>query len=317
MDPTLKRGREADALDEDQDDLSTRPAKLVKSSSDIRSFFTSSPPSSNATASVNTRKPKTKNTPAEPITKKTPVKTTAKKASAKSTTTTKKTASVKSDSAQGTGKGMKLLIKQIDSDYARLLKDYVYNPNGWNGVTADNFSSEMAVYTPAITKLGETRSKDAFNLLMYASEHCYGDLEFCFKSSGFGETEEPFKEMDEAMVKIIEKRVDEEGKGETGVVGDLYVADGNGELAAFMEELGGKERLNKSERGKQLKYRRLDFKNGVAKRRELREVARDWIGNALADLVRTRDFIEQYGIGEFYFAHSIAKLEGMKVAGEA
>ncbi|KAE9991278.1 hypothetical protein EG327_000223 [Venturia inaequalis] len=297
MAPTLKRGREADALDEDQDDLSTRPAKLVKSSSDIRSFFTSSPPSSNATALVSTTKPRTKNASAEPITKKTPVKTTAKKASAKSTTTTKKTGS-------------------IDSDYARLLKDYVYNPNGWNGVTADNFSSEMAVYTPAITKLGETRSKDAFNLLMYASEHCYGDLEFCFKSSGFGETEEPFKEMDEAMVKIIEKRVVEEGKGEMGVVGDVYVADGNGELAAFMEELGGKERLNKSERGKQLKYRRLDFKNGVAKRRELREVARDWIGNALADLVRTRDFIEQYGIGEFYFAHSIAKLEGMKV-GEA
>lgn len=208
---------------------------------------------------------------------------------------------------------MKLLMKQIDSDYSKLLKRYVYNPKGWNGVTADDFSSEMATYIPAIAKLSDTRPKDAFNLLMYASEHCYGDLEFCFKSSGFGEPEEPFKEMDGKMVKIIEKRVAEEGKGEMGVVEDVYVSDGEGELSAFREELGGKKNLNKSERGKQIKYRRMDFKNSVAKRHDLREGAKDWIGNALADLVRTRDFIEQYGIGEFYFADSIAKLEGLKV----
>ncbi|TID27345.1 putative glycoside hydrolase family protein [Venturia nashicola] len=119
-------------------------------------------------------------------------------------------------------------MKHIYSDYAKLLKDYIYNPNGYYGVTADNFSSRMALCIPAIAKLSETRPKDAFQVMMYASEHCYGDLDFCYKSSGFGETEEPFKKMDGSMVEIIEKRVAEEGKGELGVVGDVYESDGEG-----------------------------------------------------------------------------------------
>lgn len=99
------------------------------------------------------------------------------------------------------------------------------------------------------------------------------------------------------MVNIIDKRVAEEGKGELGVVDDVYESDGEGEPAAFLADMDEKVRLNKSERGRKLKTQRRDFKDRVQKRAELREGAKDWVSNALADLVRTRDFIDDQGLG--------------------
>jgi len=46
--------------------------------------------------------------------------------------------------------------------------------------------------------------------------------------------------------------------------------------------------------------------------RSWRQKGGDWAGNALNDLVGTRQRIEVYGIGEFFFADSIKKLAELK-----
>jgi len=65
---------------------------------------------------------------------------------------------------------------------------------------------------------------------------------------------------------------------------DIYESDIEGPCALYLEELGSKGRLNKSESNKAQKLRLVDFKNSVRKRRESREQAENWVGNALAVL---------------------------------
>jgi hypothetical protein len=47
--------------------------------------------------------------------------------------------------------------------------------------------------------------------------------------------------------------------------------------------------------------------------RERREKTRDWVGNALAELVEDRDYISDYGL-DGYFVKNIARLEELKAA---
>ena len=184
-----------------------------------------------------------------------------------------------------------------------------------SGVTADDFSKAMAKFLPNVETLLADSPKHAFNLLMDLGYHAYGDLDYCVRSSGYGDTEEPYKEMDEMMLKVIEKRVEArsgEGKEDEEEVAATEANDSSeGELAAYMNELGGK-RPNKSERNKIDKWRRVDFKAKVERARLRRETAKDWELNALRDLVKTREYIGKYGIGEHYFRQSIARLEGFK-----
>jgi hypothetical protein len=158
------------------------------------------------------------------------------------------------------------MVKQVDQDYTKLFKRYVLNPTPFHGITADDIPEEMATYLPAVEDMSTTSPKIAFNLLMCISEHVYGDLESCFKSSGRSDAEEHYKKINFAMAEIISKRVAEEGRWLVGVdTNDIYESDIEGPCALYLKELDSNGRLNKSESNKAQKLRRADFKNSEEK----------------------------------------------------
>jgi hypothetical protein len=173
----------------------------------------------------------------------------------------------------------------------------------------------MAKFIPQVKQLQETSVSDAFNLLMYLGDHAYGDVGWCFKASGFGETDIPFKEMDDCMVELIRLRSEgeeEEGVSSSGFELKLSTDDFGGKGDATKDLLGGKERPNKQERGWLVRARIDDLKAMFVTRRARRETTDDWAGNALNDLAETRRRIEMYGIGEHFSDSSIGHLASWK-----
>lgn len=170
----------------------------------------------------------------------------------------------------------------------------------------------MAKFLPEVKKLQETSLSDAFNLLMYLGDHAYGDIGFCFKASGFGETEKPFQEMDKYMVELIKLRVEQHPVAGEGF--ELKPSDGDfgDEEKVARECFGNKQRPNKQERGWVEKGRKADLKAMFVTRQARRETTEDWAGNALNDLVETRKRIDAYGIGEHFFNKAAGELAGLK-----
>jgi hypothetical protein len=180
--------------------------------------------------------------------------------------------------------------------------------------TADNFAETMAKFLPQVKKLQETSVSNAFNLLMYLGDHAYGDLGFTFKASGFGETDKPFKEMDQCMVELIKLMVEEYPRAVSGEEFELKPSDGDfgDEEKAARECIGDKQRWNKQERGWVERGRKADLKAMFVARQARRETTEDWAGNALNDLVETRKRIERYGIGQHFFHKAAVVLAGWK-----
>lgn len=159
--------------------------------------------------------------------------------------------------------------------------------------------------------------KHAFDLLVYLGEHGHADLDFSVKMCGWGGAADAYEKLDAAMVRVIDARVQAEGtapapspEGE-GEEGEKEEDTSDHELGAFMQLLGEKQ-PNKNERTRINKLRKEQFKRKVETKRLRREKARDWVANALPDLVAKRDYLEKYGIGEKYFTQSIAKLQKLK-----
>ncbi|KAH9909920.1 hypothetical protein F4778DRAFT_713399, partial [Xylariomycetidae sp. FL2044] len=206
-------------------------------------------------------------------------------------------------------------IAIIDKTFNQLHKKYKPNPNGWSGITADNFAGMMQTFLPAVRKLKEDSPMSAFNLVMDIGEHAYGDLEACMKSSGFGDTEEPFQRMDELAVSIIDElRTGAESEvSDQGHAFEIRPSGGDmGKEEKEILELLSPKRPNKQERKELDRARLADLKALFATRRERRLSTDDWAGNALNDLVETRDRIGQYGIGEHFFCNTIKSLASIK-----
>jgi hypothetical protein len=280
---TRKRARDVDLLEDQENRLEQskpKPAKLAKSSDGTPLQATQTKKKSTATKSA-------------------------------------KPANEASKSTKAAEKQYKAALKSVDKKYKEFLKRYKPNPTVFSGVTADDFAKAMARFLPEVETLLATSPKHAFNLLMYLGDHAYGDLEACIKSSGWGDTKEPFKEMDNLMLKVIEKRIEADDiDGVDAIASAADDQDGDsseGELAAFVSLLGGK-RPNKSERNQIDKWRRVDFQNRVEKAQLRRETVTDWVSNALRDLIKTKEEIDDYGIGDHYFQQSIAKLHEIKSA---
>ena len=156
----------------------------------------------------------------------------------------------------------------------------------------------------------------AFLFLLDIADHSYGNLEACMKSSGFGDTDEPFQAMDKCMVELIgllRDDLQEEEGGEFKV--QPATEDVGTEWNEVFKGLGDK-RPNKQERGWLARATVNDMKTLFKKRRERREKileeGGDWVGNALNELSETRTRIEKYGIGEDFFADSIKELAALK-----
>ncbi|KAI1775663.1 hypothetical protein F4818DRAFT_414563 [Hypoxylon cercidicola] len=211
-------------------------------------------------------------------------------------------------------------LKKVDKVFNALVKKYSANPTEWSGVTADTFATSMeAAFLPIVKSLSATSPVIAFNLLMDIGEHAYGDLDASAKASGFGETEEPYKRMDDQMVEIINARREADGTDADGTnvsaakpyaVEPSYSDLGGDESA--LRSLWGKKHPNIQQR-KQLDRARLaDLKAMFNARRERRDAAQDWAGNALNDLVETGGRIGEYGIDTHFFQKSVGLLALIK-----
>ncbi|KAI1324015.1 hypothetical protein F5Y16DRAFT_324576 [Xylariaceae sp. FL0255] len=230
-------------------------------------------------------------------------------------------------------------IKVIDKTFKQLVKQYKPNPNGWYGITADDFSKAMASHATDVKKLINLGSLSlAFNLLMDLGEHAYGDLEACVKAAGFDDTDEPFQEMDKLLIEIITARrkevedqqtseAPEEHTGADATATKKKVAQSKFILKPMNEDLGSEEkslrdfmeighgrrrRPNKQQRGQLNRARLNDLKTLFEVRRQRRATTEDWAGNALNELVETRDRIGAYGIGCHFFTESIGLLATVK-----
>lgn len=243
-------------------------------------------------------------------------KTTSRKAQKPSQPKPKSKPSSKPNASKAATKPYNDALKAIDKRFKTLLKRYKPNPTIWSGVTSDDFAAAMAKFLPTVDKILDSGAAEApklaFNLLMVMGEHSYGDLEACCKSSGWGETDEPFQEIDAKMVEVIGRRLEREGSG-LGNAEEVEVeAEPESELKAIMSLVEGKSRPNKQERGWIEKARRNDLLAGFEWRQQRRQEARDWVGIALEELRETRKEIDRYGIGVHFFTKSIERLEGAK-----
>lgn len=192
----------------------------------------------------------------------------------------------------------------------------------------------MCRFLPKVKTLREESIPAAFNLLLDIGEHAYGDLDACCKAGGFGETKKPYKAMDSLLVDLITARKEEAQPGgdvnddnndddggnadKSGPSGGNFVlepstGDLDGDEKRILDRLAAekKKRPNKQERGWLDRAHRDDLKAMFETRRERREEAEDWAGNALNDLVETEKRISAYGV-EGYFRESIALLASMK-----
>lgn len=289
-----KRARAPDSLEDKENRPKPRAAKRAKQS-DIGAHLSSKPANASNKQATKPKASSEKEVPAE----KTP-----------------KSSKKEADDIKAAQKKYETTIKLVDKTYNSILKQMKPNPKRSGGATSDDFSEAMAELLPRVEGLLARSPKHAFDLLMYLGDHAYGDVEFDFAASGYGDTEKHFHEMDKMLLRVIDRRLEAcRGKcnedGEEATAADADDSSG-GELAVFMKQLGGKQRPNKREAKEIDRLRRLDLKNKLEKARLRREKASDWVSNALHDLVKTRDFVEEYGIGEHYFPQSIAKLEELQ-----
>ncbi|OCK90817.1 uncharacterized protein K441DRAFT_665556 [Cenococcum geophilum 1.58] len=288
---TRKRALDVDTTSGDEH--GAKAAKLGKTS-DIRGFFRSKSSESDE---------------ADPQPKSAKKKTASSNKAAKPT---KKAA----DTTKNSQKQYKAAVTSIDKVSKELARRMKPNP-GMFGVTSDTYAKAMARFLPDVEKLLVDSPEHAFNLLMYIGEKAHADLDYGPKMCGFGDTDEPYKKMDQVMVRVIDKRVEADGGdvAESMEQGHDEGNDSEDELKSYMEELGGK-RPNKSERNRINKLRQKQEAGKIQRAKLRRETTKAWVPNALRDLVVMRDYLDQYGIGKHYFHQSIAKLEEFKSPGQ-
>ncbi|KAI1103916.1 hypothetical protein F4804DRAFT_213079 [Jackrogersella minutella] len=207
-------------------------------------------------------------------------------------------------------------LKKVDKLFNGLVKRYKPNPTSFP-VTADDFAAAMACIIPEVKKLRETSPAAAFNLLLDMGEHSYGDLDGSVKASGYGDTEEPFKKMDDLLLELITARRGADGEVLTKTTDEAYKVEPPHSDIQYSEEREvrrslGKKRPNKQEWGQLDRARLSDLRNLFNLRRDRREAADDWVGNALNDIIETGGRIDQYGIGTHYFHKSIGALAEIK-----
>jgi hypothetical protein len=127
---------------------------------------------------------------------------TTKKATAARTSSTKKAPEGKKATEQLYKRTIDDVIKKVSSLDARVKK---MGPNS-SAVTSDDYARGMCKFIKDIKKLmvmGPDGARCAFNLLLYIGPNAHGDLEAMRSMSGYGGTEEPFADLDEAMLEII------------------------------------------------------------------------------------------------------------------
>jgi hypothetical protein len=186
------------------------------------------------------------------------------------------------------------------------------SPADFGPQTADDVSAAFArQFLPVAKKLMHDSPVLAFNLVLDIGEHAYGDIDYGAKSAGYGDTEEPFRAMDQLLEDIIQARLKQHPavlKAEEPFVISPAANDLGTSLDEFCKLLGPKGIRNKEQAKGRIALMRADQDLLMERRRSRRMHAVDWVGNALNDLCETRQRIEGWGLGKHYFAGSIGRL---------
>ena len=201
--------------------------------------------------------------------------------------------------------------KRVSTLDARVKK---MGPNG-PSVTSDTYAETMVKFVKDVRKLmdiGQEGAKLAFNVLLYIGPHMHGDLDASCKMGGYGETEEPFAEMDELMLEAIALR-EHVDCGEDAALPEVRHrwTHKDADVGVFKTGRPNKQQRGQIERQK-AKWTK-DRNDALKKRRENAIV--DWISNAISELKDEQDYIEAYGL-DGYFSKSIARLEAIKAGGK-
>ncbi|KAH8691065.1 hypothetical protein GQ44DRAFT_720082 [Phaeosphaeriaceae sp. PMI808] len=173
----------------------------------------------------------------------------------------------------------------------------------------------MAKFLPGVSKLNEMGAEGAvcaLNLMLHLAHNSYGDINASFKMCGYGGHEKPYWDMDELMLKVVEKcaaiansNPDTQRPLELVEVPHRW-RDEDADVGVFKTG-----RPNKQQRGWIAKQHEKWEKERNNLARVRRETTKDWVNNAIAELVDSRDYIKDYG-HEGFFPKSIARLEELK-----
>lgn len=234
---------------------------------------------------------------------------TTKKAVPASKSSTKKAPEGKRAAEQLYKKIIADVDKKVSSLDARVKKN---GPNS-RAITSDHYAEAMVKFIKDVQKLmvmGPDGARCAFNAMMHIGPHAHGDLEATIKMCGYGGTEEPFAELDDTMVAIIELRedIDCDGKDDGSAVPEVRHRWTVQDATVGVFKTG---RPNKQQRGQLERHKAAWIKERFEEARKRREKAIDWISNAIKELKEEAVEIEQYGL-EGYFKKSVAKLEALR-----
>ena len=230
---------------------------------------------------------------------------------------TEKTAGPKKQKAKTAQQTYASIIDKIDKKVRELdRKCKAQGPNG-RMYNSDNYAKAMANFLPEVTELSNMDDggvKLAFNLMLYLGEHVHGDFYMCVKMGGYGGSERPYKELDEVMLGLLERRKDEateNGVHKAPEATSLPTVphrwtEADADVGVFKTG-----RPNKQQRNQIVRQREEWTKERSKKARERREITKDWVGNALLELTDQRDFLADYGL-DGYFIKSIARLKELK-----
>lgn len=196
-------------------------------------------------------------------------------------------------------------VKAIETQVKALDKKVkAMSPNS-TAITTDSYAKAATKHLAAVPKIGDTEDEVpyAFNLLMAIADVSHTDLDTTPKMCGYGGSEGPFKELDEALLALIQRREQPSTKQEKLPKVPHRWTQEDAEVGEFKTG-----RPNKQQRG-QMDRQKLEWEKARREAwRSRRETAEDWLAVALEDLKGERDYLKEYGV-ENYFPRSIAALE--------
>lgn len=155
--------------------------------------------------------------------------------------------------------------------------------------------------------------KFAFNLMFYLGDHAHGDFYVSVKMCGYGRSEKPYKALDASMLQLIERRRGEAIENDVQTVESASLSpvphrwtEADANVGVFKTGWPNKQQRNQITR-----HRQEWMKERSEKAKEKRETVKDWVLNALAELIEERDYLGAFRL-DGYFIESIASLQELK-----
>ena len=237
------------------------------------------------------------------------------KKKAKSTTTKKATTATKVRPKAKTVGGptpKKLFndtVKLVEKQVKALDKKVKSMDGNQRSINVGTYAELATAHLKVVETLATHDPIMAFNLTLCLGDAASTDLDVAVKMCGYGEHEDPFEELDDALLPLIGRRELPDGHI-TGVLTGVPHRWTRKDADVGEFKTG---RPNKQQRN-QMANDRIEWE---AERRQLRRERRadcdDWIAVALEDLKEERDYLDRYGV-EGFFKKSIAKLEALDAA---